>query len=77
MDAMTATIVWGVLWFVLIGAFPVIGFLLGGIISIASDADEDLTTMWAFLGWVVGGAAAVFALIQFILQIVSFVKLLT
>lgn len=77
MDAMTATIVWGVLWFVLIGAFPVIGFLAGMLIALVSGADEDFATLWAFLGWVVGGAAAVFALIQFILQIVSFVKLLT
>lgn len=77
MDAMTATIVWGVLWFIAIGAFPVIGFLLVGIVSVLLGTDEDLTALWAFLGWVVGGAAAVFALIQFILQIVSFVKLLT
>lgn len=78
MDALTATVIWGVLWFVSIGVFPFVGFLVGAFLGSLFDAPgDDGITAGAFLGWIVGGAAAVFSLIQVILHIISFVRLVS
>lgn len=78
MDALTATVVWGVLWFVSMGVFPFVGFLVGVFLGALFDTrGDDAVTAGAFLGWIVGGAAAVFSLIQVILHIISFVRLVS
>lgn len=65
---MTAAIVWTVLWFVFIG----IGTVLFQVAGVAAAFDK----FWlVFVGWGVAVLWAVFALIQFVLQLVATIQL--
>lgn len=72
MDPVTATIVWGVVWFFLIGAGSLIvwasmflGLWLG---------DERGMAIGTFVGWVLGLAWAAFSTIQVFIHIVDLVR---
>lgn len=67
---MDATVVWLVIWAVLIFASGPIGAILGVVIGAIFDEPE----IGALIGWVIGGVVAVFAIIQTILQIISLVQ---
>lgn len=79
MDAITAVVVWGVIWFVMIWAFPFIGSLAGIFVGGIFDkrSNDDGATLGALLGITAGWVGSVFALIQVILHIISLVKILT
>lgn len=73
MDAATVNVVWMVVWFLLIWGFPATGVFLGSLIAIAID--EAWAGIFVFLGWLIGGALAIFSIVQVVLHIISLVQL--
>lgn len=65
-------VVWLVIWGVLVFASAPIGAFLGALVGGVFDEPE----IGGLIGWVIGGAFAVFAIIQTILQIISLVQYL-
>ena len=67
---MTAAIVWTVLWFVFIGLGAAVFQVVGAVTAVSLDK------VWpAIVGWGVAVVWAVFALIQFILQLIATIQL--
>lgn len=67
---MTAAIVWTVLWFVFIGLGAAVFQVVGAVTAVS------LYKVWpAVVGWGVAIVWAVFALIQFVLQLIATIQL--
>jgi len=75
MDPVVATVIWGVIWFFLMGLSAVFVWAGAGLGLLASNRQGDGAFIFGgVVGWVVGIAWSVFCIIQVVLHIVDLVR---
>ena len=77
MDPITATIVWGVVWFFATGLAAPIVWVCASVGLVVGDGHDGPFVLAGVVGWILGFAWSVFCIIQVILHIVDLVQLLT
>lgn len=71
MDAETTAVLWTVLWFIAIGFLPWLSTVLGAVVTEVASSMIPL-----FLGWLLGLGLFVLAIVQFVIQLVTTIKIL-